>query len=114
MDQKILSGQLEFSIRNGKTVLIEDVGEDIDASLDSLVQKAVFINDGVKTIRFMDKDVPYDDLFSLYFTSKMPNPHYLPEVCIKLTIINFTVTFDGLEEQLLIDVVNHEKREVEE
>ncbi len=28
----------------------------------------------------------------LYITTKMPNPHYLPEVCIKVTIINFTVT----------------------
>jgi len=96
---------MEFSLWNGRTVLIEDVQEDIDASLDSIVQKAVYINDGIKTIRFMDKDVPYDDNFWLSLTSKMPNPHYLPEICIKLTIINFTVTFEGLEEQLLVDVV---------
>ena len=38
-------------------------------------------------------------------TTKMPNPHYLPEIFIKMTIINFTVTFMGLEEQLLGDVV---------
>lgn len=31
-------------------------------------------------------------------TSKMPNPNYLPEVFIKVSIINFTVTFDGLED----------------
>jgi dynein heavy chain len=43
----------------------------------------------------------------------MPNPHYLPEVCIKLTIINFTVTFEGLDEQMLVDVVMQEKPEVE-
>ena len=34
-------------------------------------------------------------------TSKLTNPHYLPEVCIKVTIINFTVTKSGLEDQLL-------------
>jgi dynein heavy chain len=28
----------------------------------------------------------------LYITTKMANPHYLPEVCIKVTLINFTVT----------------------
>jgi dynein heavy chain len=47
-------------------------------------------------------------------TSKLPNPHYPPEVCIKVTLINFTVTFEGLEEQLLGDVVIKEKPEVEE
>jgi len=46
-------------------------------------------------------------------TSKLPNPHYPPEVCIKVTLINFTVTFEGLEEQLLGDVVIKEKPEVE-
>jgi len=42
-------------------------------------------------------------------TTKMANPHYPPEVCIKVTLINFTVTFSGLEEQLLGDVVLKEK-----
>lgn len=46
-------------------------------------------------------------------TTKMANPHYAPEVCIKVTIINFTVTFSGLEEQLLVDVVKKERPEVE-
>lgn len=46
-------------------------------------------------------------------TTKLPNPHYPPEVCIKVTLINFTVTFVGLEEQLLGDVVIKEKPEVE-
>jgi len=46
-------------------------------------------------------------------TTKMPNPHYLPEICIKVTLINFTVTFSGLEEQLLGDVVIQEKPEIE-
>ena len=39
-------------------------------------------------------------------TTKMSNPHYLPEVCIKVTIINFTVTKSGLEDQLLRSVYN--------
>lgn len=47
-------------------------------------------------------------------TSKMANPHYLPEVCIKVTIINFTVTLSGLEDQLLSDVVGLERPDLEE
>lgn len=37
----------------------------------------------------------------------------MPEVCIKATIINFTVTPKGLEDQLLVDVVKYEKPELE-
>ena len=44
----------------------------------------------------------------------MPNPHYLPEVCIKVTIINFTVTMEGLEQQLLGLVVKAERPDIEQ
>ena len=47
-------------------------------------------------------------------TTKMPTPHYIPEVCIKTTIINFTVTPAGLEDQLLVEVVRCERIELEE
>ena len=44
----------------------------------------------------------------------MANPHYLPEICIKVTVINFTVTPEGLEDQLLVDVVKYERPELEQ
>ncbi len=97
----------------GGVVLIEDVNEDIDTSIENILQKAIFENDGLRTIRYADKDVAYDDDFRLFMTSKLPNPKYGPEVCIKVTLINFTVTFDGLEEQLLADVVLQEEPLVE-
>jgi dynein heavy chain len=37
----------------------------------------------------------------------------MPEVGIKLAIVNFIVTQDGLEEQLLVDVVKSQAPEVE-
>ena len=52
-------------------------------------------------IRLGDSDVEYNKAFKFYMTTKLANPHYLPEVCIKVTIINFTVTKTGLEDQLL-------------
>jgi len=61
-----------------------------------------------------DSEVDYDPGFKFYMTSKLPNPHYLPEICIKVTIINFTVTTKGLEDQLLGDLVRKERPELEE
>jgi dynein heavy chain len=89
----------------GNPVLVEDIGEALDPALEPILQKAVFTQNGRTLIRLGDTDVDYDPNFKFYLTTKMPNPHYLPEVCIKVTIINFTVTIKGLEDQLLGDVV---------
>jgi dynein heavy chain len=45
-----------------------------------------------------NQDVDYDMEFRMYITTKMTNPHYLPDVTINTTLINFTVTVAGLEE----------------
>lgn len=65
------------------------------------------------SLRLGDQDIPYDPKFKLYMTTKLPNPHYIPEICIKTTIINFTVTPTGLEDQLLAEVVRFERIELE-
>ena len=49
-------------------------------------------------LRLGDQDVPYNNEFRLFLTSKMPNPHYIPEIYIKITIVNFTVTLTGHED----------------
>jgi hypothetical protein len=38
-------------------------------------------------------------------TTKLRNPHYAPEVSVKVSLLNFFVTTEGLEEQLLGTVV---------
>ena len=49
-----------------------------------------------------------------YITTKLRNPHYLPEVSVKVTLINFMITPEGLEDQLLGIVVLRERPELEE
>ena len=64
-------------------------------------------------IRVGDKKIDYDKNFRLFITTKMANPHYLPEIYIKVTVINFSITFEGLKDQLLGDVVKFELPEIE-
>lgn len=42
-------------------------------------------------------------------TTKLRNPHYAPEVSVKVSLLNFFVTTEGLEEQLLGTVVTQER-----
>nr|XP_036867942.1 dynein heavy chain 6, axonemal [Manis javanica] len=105
---------LENSIRLGLPVLLEELRETLDPALEPILLKQTFVSGGRLLIRLGDSDIDYDKSFRFYMTTKLPNPHYLPEVCIKVTIINFTVTKSGLEDQLLSDVVRLEKPELEE
>ena len=105
---------LENSIRIGTPVLLEEVGETLDPSLEPVLLKQTFKQGGRLLIRLGDSDIDYDKNFRFYMTTKMANPHYLPEICIKVTIINFTVTRQGLEDQLLADVVRLERPDLEE
>ncbi|KAI9095538.1 hypothetical protein DFS34DRAFT_182154 [Phlyctochytrium arcticum] len=105
---------LENAVRTGQPVLLEDVGEQLDPALEPLLLKSTVRQGGRLLIKLGDAFVEYDRNFKLYMTTKLSNPHYLPEVCIKVTIINFTVTKIGLEGQLLADVVRLERPELEE
>lgn len=114
MSDKDLLRVLENAVRNGRPLLVEDLSEQIDPGLEPVLQKAIFRQNGRTLIRIGDSDVDYDASFKFFMTTKMANPHYLPEVCIKVTIINFTVTMEGLEDQLLGMVVRKEKPDIED
>jgi dynein heavy chain len=105
---------LENCIRVGNPVLLENVEETLDPALEPVLSKAVFKQQGRLLIRLGETDVDYSPDFRFYITSKLPNPHYSPEICVKVTIVNFTVTLQGLEDQLLVQVVAHERPELEE
>lgn len=85
------------AVRIGNPILIEDLEENVDPAVDPILLKQQYKNEaGIWQIRLGDSNVDFDDNFNLFMTTKMPNPHYIPEICIKVTLINFTVTFEGL------------------
>jgi len=102
------------AVRIGNPILVEDLEETVDPAIDPLLLKQQYKSEaGLWQIRLGDSTIDFDDNFNLFMTTKLPNPHYIPEICIKVTLINFTVTFDGLEQQLLGDVVVAERPDVE-
>ena len=65
-------------------------------------------------IRLGENIVEYSSDFRFYITTKLRNPHYLPEVATKVSLLNFMITPEGLEDQLLGIVVAKERPELEE
>ncbi|XP_014674130.1 PREDICTED: dynein heavy chain 1, axonemal-like [Priapulus caudatus] len=105
---------LENAIRFGKPCMLENVGEDLDPALEPVLLRQTFKQAGSTVIKLGDAVIPYHDDFKFYITTKLPNPHYTPEVSTKVTIINFTLAPSGLEDQLLALVVAEERPDLEE
>ena len=84
---------VQTAIQSGYSILLENVEETLEPSIDSVLQKQTYEEDNRILIRVGDKKIDYDKNFKMYITTKMANPHYLPEIYIKVTVINFSITF---------------------
>ncbi|EDS43082.1 dynein-1-beta heavy chain [Culex quinquefasciatus] len=88
---------LENAIQFGLPVLLENIGEEIEPLLEPILLKQVFRQGGTM----------------FYITTKLRNPHYLPEIAVKVTLLNFMITKTGLQDQLLSITVARERPDLE-
>ncbi|XP_013208919.1 dynein heavy chain 7, axonemal [Microtus ochrogaster] len=105
---------LENCIQFGTPVLLENVGEELDPILEPLLLKQTFKQGGSTCIRLGDATIEYAPDFRFYITTKLRNPHYLPETSVKVTLLNFMITTEGMQDQLLGIVVARERPDLEE
>lgn len=100
---------IEMAIEQGKPVMIENLQNSIDAVIAPVYGRAITKKGKNKYIKLGDKELNLSDKFNLYMQTKLSNPHYPPEIQAEMTLINFTVTEKGLEDQLLSLVVKMER-----
>ena len=114
LNQKGWQRKVEQAIANGNCIIIENLGDDIDATMDPVLSRAIYKKGRNLYIRFGGEELEYDQKFQLYLQTKLSNPHYKPEIAAQCTLINFIATERGLEDQLLAKVVGKERPELEE
>uniref|UniRef100_A0A8B9MGM6 Dynein axonemal heavy chain 3 n=1 Tax=Accipiter nisus TaxID=211598 RepID=A0A8B9MGM6_9AVES len=105
---------LENAIQLGTPVLLENVGEELDAFIEPILLKLTFKKQGVEYMKLGENIIEYSRDFRFYITTHLRNPHYLPEVAVKVCLLNFMITPLGLQDQLLGIVAAEEKPELEE
>lgn len=92
---------LKRAISLGMVVMIENIQETINPALEPLLNKLIVKKGSMKTINIENEDIDYHDDFMLYMTTTLPRPHYTPEVCIMIKIVNYTATPEGLTDQMI-------------
>lgn len=105
--------RLSNCISMGTPVILDNVGEELDATLNPVLGRAVFKKGKKLYLKFAGEEIEYDPKFQMYICTKLSNPHYSPEVLAQATLVNFIATESGLEDQLLARVVNNERPDLE-
>uniref|UniRef100_A0A8I6AN36 Dynein axonemal heavy chain 14 n=1 Tax=Rattus norvegicus TaxID=10116 RepID=A0A8I6AN36_RAT len=100
--------KLVFAMQSGDSVLLQNIPEMFPPTLRAMLKKDICQTRGQSYIRIDDTEIEYNEKFRLYLSTELENPHFFPSVYNFVTIINFTVTFQGLQDELLSTVVSHE------
>jgi len=86
---------LENCIQFGTPVLLENVGEEIDPLLESLLLKQTFKQGGALCVKLGDSVIEYSPDFRLFLTTKLRNPHYLPETAVKVGLVKIVLNVES-------------------
>lgn len=104
---------LETAIRFGLPLLVQDV-EKIDPILNGVLNKEVQKAGGRILIRVGDQEIDYSESFVLYMITRDPNAAFTPDLCSRVTFVNFTVTPSSLQDQCLNIFMKEERPEIDE
>ena len=105
---KTLAGAVRF----GTTLLVENV-EKLDPVLNPILNKEIQRTGGRSLVRIGTEEVDYSPKFSIILTTKNPAVRLTPDICSRVTLVNFTVTPAGLQSQSLSRILECEKPEIE-
>merc|ERR1719395_233 len=114
LGQKDMMRKLERALESGHTIIIENLGESLDAVLAPVIQRATIKRGRTLYVKVGDSEVEFHPDFRLYLHTKLSNPHYPPEIQAETTLINFTVTQAGLSDQLNVLVLGKERADLSE
>ena len=82
---------IEFGISQGNVIILQNVDEDIDPSIEPILNKSIKKVAGRLMMYLGEKEVLYNPNFRFYMTTKLANPKYKAEVSTRVTLVNFTV-----------------------
>jgi dynein heavy chain 1 len=110
---KSFTKTLAGAVRFGTTLLVENV-ERIDPILNPILNKEIQRTGGRTLVRIGTEEVDYSPQFKIILSTKNPGVQLTPDLCSRVTLVNFTVTPDSLQSQSLSHLVKSLRPELEE
>lgn len=104
---------LETCLRFGCPILVQDV-EKIDPILNSVLNKEVHNQGGRPLIRVGDHEIDFNDSFRLFMLTRDSEARFTPDLCSRVTFVNFTVTQSSLQNQCLMIFLKKERPDIEQ
>ncbi|RUS77140.1 hypothetical protein EGW08_015096 [Elysia chlorotica] len=104
---------LESALRFGNPLLVQDV-ENYDPILNPVLNRELRRTGGRVLISLGDQDIDLSPSFTIFLTTRDPNVEFAPDLCSRVTFVNFTVTRSSLQSQCLNRVLKAERPDVDE
>jgi dynein heavy chain 1 len=120
-DQKIVQSSfldpaffktLASAIRFGTPLLVNDV-ENIDPILNPVLNKELQKTGGRTLVSLGNEDIDFSPKFVIILTTRNPTARFAPDLCSRVTMVNFTVTPASLESQTLSAILKVERPDVD-
>ncbi|KAL0969613.1 hypothetical protein UPYG_G00229830 [Umbra pygmaea] len=104
---------LESALRFGNPLLVQDV-ESYDPILNPVLNREVRRTGGRVLITLGDQDIDLSPSFVIFLSTRDPTVEFPPDLCSRVTFVNFTVTRSSLQSQCLNEVLKAERPDVDE
>lgn len=96
---------LEQAVQTGVPVLIENVPEHVKFFMDPFLEMKLSTHQSQLLLQVGKMEIEYNKSFRLFLICNNSAPQLGSELCNKTTVVNFTSTFEGLEDQLLAVII---------
>ncbi|KAJ3411544.1 hypothetical protein HDV05_002063 [Chytridiales sp. JEL 0842] len=103
---------LESALRFGNALLVQNV-ENIDPILNAVLNRELRRTGGRTLIRLGSQEIDFSPTFTLYLSTRDPSVDFPPDICSRVTFVNFTVTRGSLQSQCLHQVLKAERPDTE-
>ena len=105
--------QLESAMRFGNPILVQDV-EFLDPIINPILNKEIKRSGGRILIRIGNQDIDFSPTFTIFLMTRDPSVEFSPDICSRVTFVNFTMTRSSLQSQSLDQVLKVERSDTDE